>query len=169
MPLSGHRNPANTDAENDAIEFGLAQQRLMGLLLLFMAVTMLIVGQLISLFGFPDRLSELLGEANQHRTLYRTITFALAVTASAGLFLLRKRRRKLYGGIELAVALLALSLFASKSAPNSVGEWVAGFLAPIYIAIRGMDNIDQGSPRESEYGLTRTPSIFVKGRRPRRH
>jgi len=106
-------------------DFDIAQQRLMGLLLLFFLITFVLCGQFIALSPLPA-----------------------------------------YGAIELAVALLALVLFVEKRTPSSSGEWLAGFLAPIYIAIRGMDNIDHAHDKPAR-GTSQERASRVSARRRR--
>lgn len=112
-------------------------------MLLFMLLSMVIVGQMLLIFGLGEQITWLLSEANEYRPIYRIATFALAILAGATLFRLRKRRRGYYGALELSVAVLALSVFVGRDAPASFPEWLAGFVGPIYIAIRGLDNMDQ--------------------------
>jgi len=114
-------------------------------MLLFMLVTVVIAGQMLLIFGLGERISWLLSEANEYRPAYRVATFGLAISATIGLFRLRKNHRGWYGVLELLIAALALSVFVGRNAPASFPEWLAGFAGPIYIAIRGLDNMDQAA------------------------
>ncbi|MEO7688631.1 MAG: hypothetical protein ABIS51_05045 [Sphingomonas sp.] len=61
------------------------------------------------------------------------------------LYALRKFVRWLYGLTEIIVGLVALALF-NQEPSGIVVDWIVLYAAPIYVAIRGLDNFDRGLP-----------------------
>jgi hypothetical protein len=71
--------------------------------------------------------------------------FSFGLVLIALLYTLRKFMRWLYGLTEIIVGIAALALFNQE--PNGVlVNWIVLYAAPIYVAIRGIDNFDRGLP-----------------------
>lgn len=82
---------------------------------------------------------------------YVAIALVLLVPTSLGLFVLRARRRRLYGAIEIVAAMLVTAgaaLRFGQVARDSVNALStgAGLAAGVYFFVRGFDNYAQGVP-----------------------
>lgn len=73
----------------------------------------------------------------------------VGIILALGLYAMRKRYRTYYGVLEVMSGVIALYVFpiANGSPGQEAANWMAwliGYVAPIYIIIRGLDNAEQG-------------------------
>lgn len=60
-----------------------------------------------------------------------------------GLFVVRERRKDLYGVIEVVVAIATLAAVARSNTPESLPTTAVGFLAGVYIIVGGLTNFTE--------------------------
>ena len=68
----------------------------------------------------------------------------LGLLAAAGMFVLRKYRKDLYGAIEVIVAFFTLAVAGDTVAQSDVAAAMVGFLGAVYVLVRGMTNFLEG-------------------------
>ncbi|HEX8365847.1 MAG TPA: hypothetical protein VF603_11260 [Allosphingosinicella sp.] len=76
---------------------------------------------------------------------YPVYVIAGGMVLAAAPFLLRRRRKDLYGYLEIIIGLTVLTFFAVNPYPGIVA-FIVGFATPVYILIRGAVNIDEYKP-----------------------
>jgi len=110
---------------------------------------LVIVGFLF--FGMGVTLWQVASTSPPIRGLWLTVTsngrwmFSFGLVLIVVLYALRKFARWLYGLTEIIVGLAALALF-NQEPSGIVVDWIVLYAAPIYLAIRGLDNFDRGLP-----------------------
>jgi hypothetical protein len=65
-----------------------------------------------------------------------------------------------YGFLELSLAIMAIGNFAANDNPDDMFtfiDWVAGFFGPIYLAVRGFTNIEEGRRKRINRGDNPSP------------
>lgn len=75
----------------------------------------------------------------------------IGIVLALGLYAMRRRYRTYYGILEVVSGVVALYIFPVANGSPGQGPanwmtWLIGYVAPIYIIIRGLDNAEQGWP-----------------------
>ncbi len=109
-------------------------------ILFFVALTILLVF-FYALYKFiPILISQIWQETEW--SLPRFILLIFVLTVSVGLFWLRKKRRVIYGMLELTFAII--SAWVSIGLVISNGEQIAVIVASIYLLVRSLNNLEVG-------------------------
>jgi hypothetical protein len=102
-----------------------------------LARTVAVVAMALAVKGYQSEISQFfVWMVKNHKIQISTFAFVAVVA----LYLFRRWSKPAYGTLEIALSVIALLVFISKE-PTNPSEWIAGFAAPIYIAIRGLVNI----------------------------
>lgn len=113
------------------------------------AVTAATMSALISSFKdyskFAKRLPDFVLASDRALTEDGRWLVFLGVGLVVGLYALRKKRRWIYGAIEVVLGIGALVVFRQLPTGDIV-TWAVSYAGPIYLAIRGLDNFDRGLP-----------------------
>ena len=113
-------------------------------------VIFLLLSIAFSLLGILSKLMEpYVNPIQEKLEQYPSQVIFSGIVIAIILFYLRKKRLDLYGYVEIILGITVLATFAFNPYPGPIA-FIVGFATPIYIMIRGADNIDKYRPAHSK-------------------
>ena len=93
----------------------------------------------IAAFAVSDPGIRLINSAAQRPVL----SVALGIFAATNLYLVRRWNRVVFGGVEVAFALVTFAVIVREAA-SITGTVAVAFFGAVYVLIRGLTNIEEG-------------------------